>query len=112
MPRSWSGRRSCLILILTLTLTLTLNLTLTLTLTLTLSLALTLTQPRKERETQRSPARRLPATLRSHGVCWFEGAVEGRRLRIYWAGNGEFFEGTIKASPPWQERQWDWIACD
>ena len=45
-------------------------------------------------------------------MCWFEGAVEGRRLRIYWAGNGKFFEGTIKASPPWQETQWDWIACD
>ena len=57
-------------------------------------------------------ARNLPATLRSHGVCWLEGAVEGRRLRIYWAGNDEFFEGTIKASPPWQEKRWDWVACD
>ena len=69
------------------------------------------TESEKGREKQ-SLARRLPATLRSHGVCWSEGAVEGRRLRIYWAGNGEFFEGTIKASPPWQEKRWDWVACD
>ena len=70
-------------------------------------------QPQSAKGREKQPlARSLPATRRSNSVCWLDGAVEGRRLRIYWAGNGEFFEGTIKASPPWQEKQWDWVACD
>ena len=85
-------------------------------------------QPQSDRQREKQPlARGFPPAdggatlseeaaslpvLRSHGVCWSEGAVDGRRLRIYWAGNGKFFEGTIKASPPWQEKQWDWVAYD